>query len=251
MTWSAYVDESIDDAFGTYVLAAATLDEDGSEDVRDAISALARRGRRFHWKDEEHSDRIRAVQLVSTCATLHVVVIGAPMVKQERAQRQCLRSLLFHLEAAGVEQVWLESRGNPADARDIGAVRAFRAQHAIGHAIRVDHAFPSTQPLLWVADIVAGAVRAAERGHTTYRLHLDSVHRAPHQTGLTAKAVDSAKPRYRRGVNPSPFPGSPRIAIGIGTIAMAMVSPGRRWQRYPHIPSPAVSVSGWAGSPSE
>lgn len=173
VTWISYVDESIDELTGTYVLAAATLEQDGSRDVRDAVRALAPRlGQWFHWKDQERDGRVKAVEFVSTLAILHTVVMGTPVAKQERARRQCLRSLLFHLEGDGVEQVWLESRGAPADSRDISAVRAFRAQHAIGHTNRVDHAFPSAQPLLWVADIVAGAVRAAERGDDTYRAHL-------------------------------------------------------------------------------
>ncbi len=95
-----------------------------------------------------------------------------------------MESLLFHLQAAGVAQVWLESRNTAADRRDIDAVDRFRSRRVIGHTIRIDHGQPSNEPLLWLADIVAGAVSVAEGGEpsdreviaatlTEYRIQLD------------------------------------------------------------------------------
>lgn len=83
--------------------------------------------------------------------------------------------MLFRLEAAGVEHVWLESRNVLLDRRDRVAVDGFRARKVITAKIRVNHARPGDQPLLWVSDIVAGAVSAAEADEPHYRSQLESI----------------------------------------------------------------------------
>lgn len=170
-TWIAFVDESIRTTEGVYVLAAAILEEPGCEDARDRVAGLSQRGLPFHWRLELGPRRLAAVELVTGLASLHVVVIGAPVNprRQERARRQCMEALLFHLQAAGVSRVWLETRNPAADRRDIEAVRAARARQIVQYGLLVDHARPSEEPLLWLADIVAGAVSAAEGGEPAYR----------------------------------------------------------------------------------
>ncbi len=81
----------------------------------------------------------------------------------------------------------LESREAKLNARDITAVDAFRAGGVIGPNIVVEHGFPvgpKGEPLLWVPDIVAGAIGAElDRGEqvameltrlvTCYQVKLD------------------------------------------------------------------------------
>ncbi|SDU67138.1 DUF3800 domain-containing protein [Jiangella alkaliphila] len=170
-SWVAYVDESIRTTDGVYVLAAVILEEPDCADARARVNGLSQRGLPFHWRLELAPRRQTAVELVADLASLHLVVIGAPVNprRQERARRQCMESLLFHLQAAGVAQVWLEARNTAADRRDIDAVDRFRSRRVIGHSIRIDHDQPSREPLLWLADIVAGTVSAAEGGEPAYR----------------------------------------------------------------------------------
>lgn len=178
VAWVAYVDESIRTDDGVYVLAASTLDEDCVDEVRTALRVLKpRRGRRIHWRDEEHADRLAAVSAIAKLPALQTVIIGTPVDprRQERARRMCLEKLLFDLDAAGVEQVWLETRGTRADRRDIAAVDRFRARQIIDQAIRVDHSDPLAECMLWAADIVAGAISAAEAGEFTFRDQLSAV----------------------------------------------------------------------------
>ena len=171
MTWIAYVDESIRTTEGFYILAAAVLDEPDRDKARDELSRLSQRGMPFHWRLEHPRRRSEAISVVRELASLHVVVVGAPVNprRQERARRQCIEALLYHLESAGTAHVLLETRNATADRRDIAAVDQFRARGVISHAIRVDHGRPSEEPLLWLADIVAGAVSAAEGGEPAYR----------------------------------------------------------------------------------
>lgn len=175
MGWVAYVDESIRAVDRLYILAAAVLDEAHQADAREEARTLALRGLPFHWRLEKEPRRAKAVGVVAGLPALHLVVVGAPLdpARQERARRHCLEQLLFQLDGAGVGRVWLETRTASLNSRDIAAVRAFRARRVIHHDIRVDHAYPSAEPLLWIPDIVAGAVSAAARGESTYREQLE------------------------------------------------------------------------------
>lgn len=178
MSWVAYVDESIRVESGVYILAAAVLDEADAEAVRDQVRSLPRpKGQRFHWRDQGGPGRLVAAELVSGLASLHVVVVGAPLDprRQERARRKCLGELLLRLQSAGVRQVWLEARNPIADRRDITAVDAFRTQRLIHERLRVNHGYPGHEELLWIADIVAGAMSAAEAGNPRYRVLLKRV----------------------------------------------------------------------------
>lgn len=160
MTWTAYVDESMRAGAGVYLLAAACLDNTELVEARAAVAQLGRPTRRFHWRNEEPDDRAKAVGVVASLPALHLVVVAARLDprRQERARRHCLRRLLFELDAAGVTHAWLESRGRRHDLRDLQAVNVLRIQRAVGTALVVDHARPLDEPLLWVPDIVAGAI---------------------------------------------------------------------------------------------
>jgi hypothetical protein len=168
--WVAYVDESMRirrSEPAVYVLAAAMFDDTGLDDVRKQVSELVSGpGQRFHWRHESRRLRDRAVSFLGVLPALHLVVIGASLLpsRQERGRRLCLERLLFELEIHGVAHVWMESRTHDLNAKDAAAVAAFRSQRVISHAIRVGHAYPSTEPLLWVPDIVAGTVTTAEAG---------------------------------------------------------------------------------------
>lgn len=172
MSWLAFVDESIRLEAGVYVMAACTLQDVDVPAARDAMLELEPRPRRrFHWRDKEPHERLAAVGAVAALDALHIVTIGAMVDphRQERARRHCLETLLFHLQDAGVSRVWMETRNPTADRRDIAAVRAARARQIVQYGLLVDHARPGDEVALWLADIVAGAVSAAEGGDPTYR----------------------------------------------------------------------------------
>lgn len=175
MSWVAYVDESIRTTEGVYILAAAVVDEPDRDKARDQLTRLSQRGMPFHWRLERPQRRSEAIDLVRDLSSLHLVVVGAPVNprRQERARRQCIETLLYYLEAAGTGHVLLETRNATADRRDIATVDQCRARGVISHAIRVDHARPSEEPLLWLADIVAGAVSAAEGTEPAYRASIE------------------------------------------------------------------------------
>lgn len=102
---------------------------------------------------------------------IHVVAVGSPVARraQERARAVTLRRLVIELYARSVGQLWIESRQRGLDRRDVQVVVA--ARHDIppgsGPPI-VDHCRGPDEPLLWVADIVAGAARAHRQGEAAF-----------------------------------------------------------------------------------
>jgi hypothetical protein len=161
-----------------YVLAASMLDDADLEPVREEVSNLATTsGLRFHWRKESYKRRYDAVNVVGCLPMLHMVVVGAPLdpARQERARRLCLRRMLFELEAQGVTQVWMEARTRSLNSKDVSAVDVWRSQHVISHKIRIDHADPATEPLLWVPDIVAGTANASEAGNHSWSDEIKSL----------------------------------------------------------------------------
>lgn len=129
---------------------------------------MLRRGkRRFHWRLEQRADQRRAVGRLAALSALHVVVVGHRMenARQERARRQCLERLLWELDQMQIAQVWLDRRTESLNRRDREFVGTLRARGIIGKRLRVDflHSFDGNdgEILLWLPDIVAGAVAAA------------------------------------------------------------------------------------------
>lgn len=175
MAWVAYIDESMraprDGAEGLYVLAAAVLDEADIEASREEVRALSPRGGlKFHWREELEPRRAKAIGVVAQLPALHLVVVGVSLNpgKQERGRRLCMARMFNELESADVEQVWMESRRPRDNRRDLQVVNAFRTQRIVTDAIRVDHAHPAgptSEPLLWVPDIVAGVITGGADQH--------------------------------------------------------------------------------------
>lgn len=165
----AWVDESIQVRAGSYILAAVVESDDGEslDRVRAAMRALVHRPRRrLHWRDESATDRRRIIAAVAALDVRAEVVVATGMdpKRQERARRKCLERLLHRLSLRHVEIVWIESRGPAGDQRDLAAVVALRTRGVIPDWLRVAHAQPLDEPMLWVPDAVAGVVGAIRRG---------------------------------------------------------------------------------------
>jgi hypothetical protein len=165
----AWVDESIQrtDGSGCYLLAAAVIRPSGADGVRDELRRLLPgRSRRLHWRDEGMRRRRILAGAVASIEAVHTVVIGTPVDhrRQERARRLCLERLVFELRSRGVTHVWMESRTPTLNARDRMMVDVLRIRRVIGDDLVVDTALPEQEPLLWLPDIVAGAVGLDRRG---------------------------------------------------------------------------------------
>jgi hypothetical protein len=166
VTWIAYGDESMrhrPHSTGLYVLAAVVFDAADMEGLRAEARQLGQRGRFFHWRDESTARRRKAVAAVASLDALHFVVVGTGLDgrRQERGRRQCLTRMLWELGDCGVDEVRLDARRPEQNDRDIALVDALRARGQIRDGVRLNFVRSATEPLVWLSDIVAGAVSAA------------------------------------------------------------------------------------------
>ena len=167
---TAYVDESLRlTGEGLYVLAAVVMPDERAPEVRAALRAAVPRGlRRYHWRKESTASRTAMAELVATSgATAIAVHTHVDPRRQERARRRCLARLLWELAQRGDTTLVFETRQR-ADASDRRLIKdAERAGFARGTRYAFER--PEDEPLLWLADAVAGAVtRALGDGDHTY-----------------------------------------------------------------------------------
>lgn len=175
----AYTDESFHEADhdGFYVLAAAVFDETSHDTVRTALQALRgkRRTSKLHWNEMDTRQQATAAATVAALDGFHIVTVGTPVprTRQERARAMCLTRLVSELHSYSVTDLVIEARTTQLDDRDIKTVRGARFSLPAGTRFHVAHVAGSQEPLLWSADIVAGAVRAHHQGDGTYRRKLE------------------------------------------------------------------------------
>jgi hypothetical protein len=98
---------------------------------------------------------------------------SVPHRRQEKAQASCLARLVMELHGCGVEPLYMESRSQVLNLRDVRTVTWARCLLPKGSDFQVRHVPGTEEPLFWVADIVAGAVRAYRQGEDAYRQPLD------------------------------------------------------------------------------
>jgi hypothetical protein len=167
----AYVDESLRLSARLYLMAAVFVDGDRAESHRAMLRGLLRRcQRRLHWRDEDDRRRAALIAAVADLRPRGIVVIGAGMDPrhQERARRKCMERLLWNLDERRVSEVVFERRGNDLDVRDLEMVETLRGRRVIRTRLRVHWESPDLEPLLWLADLIAGAASVAEAGHESY-----------------------------------------------------------------------------------
>ncbi|MGW7532551.1 hypothetical protein [Amycolatopsis sp. NPDC054798] len=165
----AFADESFheNDGGGFYVFAAAVLPVDRHSDLREVMLGLrGSRTGKLHWQVLTDAQRHEAAKRVADFDELHLVAVGTPVPlrRQERGRALCLQRLVSDLHNIGVAHLIAEGRTTALNARDIRAVQQARYALPKGARFRIDHVPGTAEPLLWVADIVAGAVRAKLHG---------------------------------------------------------------------------------------
>jgi hypothetical protein len=179
---TAFADESFHEApsGGFYVLAAAVFDGDDHDPSREVMLQLrAKQGggkvQKLHWNEMNRQRRLDAVTRVADLAGFHLVAIGTPVPhrRQERARANCLARLVLELHGYGVHTLFMESRSRVLNLRDVRTVTWTRCLLPKGDEFQVKHLPGATEPLFWVADIVAGAVRAHRQGELAYRRSLE------------------------------------------------------------------------------
>lgn len=167
----AFVDESLRQVpDGLYLMAAVVLVDQDVERAREQTKeVLLPRQPLFHWRNESEQQRLLMMRQI---AGLGPTVFGyrCPMPpKSDRARALCLNGLLWDLREHEVDRLVIESRQERNDAKDRQTiVRSLKAERAPADLTYV-FARSSDEPLLWLADAMAGAILAhLGEGRTEY-----------------------------------------------------------------------------------
>lgn len=176
----AYADESFleADCGGFYVLAAAVFAEEARDSVRVTMRELRgkRRTPKLHWNEMDARQQAKATATVAALSGFHIVTVGTPVprTRQERARATCLTRLVAELHSYSVTDLVIESRTTQLDARDVNTVRGARYSLPPETRFHVRHVKGADEPLLWSADIVAGAIRSDRQGDGSFKRALES-----------------------------------------------------------------------------
>jgi len=159
----AFIDESArrrsGEATCVYTLAAVLVDDASAESVRTRMEGL-RYGKSsvVHWRMERPERRALLAAEVATLPIAGVVAVCLhdAEIRSERARRMCMVTLLGELSARGVDRVVFETR-QAQDSKDRAVLTGLRKTRAVAPKMAVTWEMPSSDPALWVADVIAGA----------------------------------------------------------------------------------------------
>lgn len=154
-----------------YVLAAGVCGLADADAARATMEQLRLPGQhKVHWRDESHQRRRQVVETVAALPLQHLVVVrdGRAGEAGERQRRHCLERMLFELDQLQVDTTTFESRGTADDRRDRAMLDALRARKVVTSGLRVTHTPGPKDALLWVPDVVCGAVTQQRIGEDQY-----------------------------------------------------------------------------------
>lgn len=144
----------------SYLLGGLLTDPRLCDPYRAELTRLRTTGVKLHWRELDPRHRRRAIDVLTGFRAQFVVVIAAPMDprKQERARSICLERLAWELQQQEVAQVSLEARSNSLMRKDDQTIEHLRGRRVIDSSLRLEHRLPSTEPMVWAADLVLGLV---------------------------------------------------------------------------------------------
>lgn len=169
----AYIDESSarrPPRNQEYMVCAAILEYDDLDKVRAELRPLLLPEQiKLHWTDERTSRRRKIVETLSTIDSMQAVITHRSELskKTERYRRKCLEQMYFELSSMGICNVTLEGRQEAQNSKDIEHIVALQGQGQ-GAGIRLRHVRGGDDPLLWIPDIVLGALNSVYLGEEQY-----------------------------------------------------------------------------------
>jgi hypothetical protein len=160
MEWprrAGYLDESYDwqDGRVVYVLALAEIEGDPSQ-VRAALRELPRKkGGILHFSKESQERRVQLAKSISALPVKLTAVVSQTERHLRRARGVCVRDLAWAVGERLTDLVF-EARQEAENAHDASVLEGLRSH---GPDLRYAFRGKTDEPLLWIPDLLAGAVR--------------------------------------------------------------------------------------------
>jgi hypothetical protein len=153
---------------GTYILAAALVEDDDIPELRKTMENLRIGEHKVHWHASNADRRHDLVVAVSELPVTGFVVVHCDADASDlRHRRKCLEYLLPHLAHMPCSTITFESRGRQDDS-DINTMQKLRSGRVIDSTLRIEHAIGRNEPVLWAADILCGAIVQHRIGNSHY-----------------------------------------------------------------------------------
>lgn len=146
-----------------YVLGVLAVRECHLESCEKQLREAAKPRDRIHFSESKLARRRFLIDLVANLPVRSTAIIAMGSSRSEERSR---RRILAHLfvaadgEFARSESVVFERRGNALDMKDKALIRILMG-NTTDRPRRVRHEGWRDQPMLWAADVVAGAVSRA------------------------------------------------------------------------------------------
>jgi hypothetical protein len=168
----AYVDESAHVAAGLCLVGVAVLDENAEYEVLTALlDALPNGATRLHWNKDSDAVRSKAVDILAEY-THHCRVYLSyfdDSKRSEKARETCLNHMFSDIGGRPYVEMILDQRTKHQDTRDLMLWTNHCKRLSLPNPPLVRHDGTTTEPLLWLADALAGAVGDhLVKGNKTY-----------------------------------------------------------------------------------
>lgn len=153
------------------MMAVAMGDPGEAGWLRETMRGLLLKGqRKVHWHDESSDRRVKLVDAIADMPVEGFVVVrtAGQGDRLERRRRKCLELLLRELDGFGCDRLILESRGSADDRRDRAVLEYLRRRREITAPLRLFHEPGPNDPMLWIPDVICGAVGQARAGEFRY-----------------------------------------------------------------------------------
>lgn len=154
----AFVDESVKEAgVGTYVVGCVITPHTECGELRKELVA----GGRFHFRKAGIKRQVAMLEKIASrrLACSAYVYRGLYPIGQEGGRGFCFDRLLLDLQQWGVGELVIESRGRERDSWDNTTILGARHRGQAPEPLTYCWQRNDADPLLWMADAVAGAVR--------------------------------------------------------------------------------------------
>lgn len=158
---NAYVDESAHESAGLCLVGVAVLDKSIESEVNEALQAALPTGaKRLHWNKDGASVRSKVIDIIAEY-THHCRVYLSYFDDRKRidkAREACLMHMYSDMGGKPYGEIILDQRTKHQDTRDLVLWTNQCVRLNLPHPPAVRHDGTATEPLLWLADAVAGAV---------------------------------------------------------------------------------------------
>ncbi len=170
-----YVDESYShprvNSSGHYVLSAVRVKPDCEVFVRaEMLKLKVSSESKVHWRKSSPQRKHLFLDSLVDMPITHITVARRATSTEatERQRRKTLERLIFETNDLGSDRLVLESRGIGDDRKDIAFMSKLRRSSGRLESTQIEHVPGRIKPLLWIPDIVCGAVFAHLNGQSGF-----------------------------------------------------------------------------------